>query len=163
MNQRLATALRLTLALAYPLLAHVAASHHDGSFAAFALADIALIVLLRPLLQARAWAWLAFVAIAAVLAWLVRSGLALQPLMLVPVAIVGGVAWMFGRTLRDVPLITRMVAGLDGIPPGSCRRTCSVTRATSLFRGRCCWRRWRCSTCCWHCWRCPTGCSPAMA
>jgi uncharacterized membrane protein len=116
MNQRLATALRLTLALAYPLLAHVAASHHDGSFAAFALADIALIVLLRPLLQARAWAWLAFVAIAAMLAWLVRSGLALQPLMLVPVAIVGGVAWMFGRTLRGVPLITRMVAGLDGIP-----------------------------------------------
>ena len=116
MNPRLATTLRLALALAYPVLAHVAGSQRDSRFAALALADIALIVLMRPLLARRAWAWLLFVALAATLAWLGRSGLALESLMLVPVAIIGLVAWAFGRTLRGVPLITRMVAGLDGIP-----------------------------------------------
>lgn len=115
MNERLATVLRVVLALAYPVLAHVAGNLHDGRYAVLALADIALIVLLRPLLQVRAWAWISLVATGIALAGLTRAGLALEPLLLVPVAIVGGVAWMFGRTLRGVPLITRMVAGLDGI------------------------------------------------
>jgi len=43
--------LRVALALAYPLLAHVASARQDATLAAVALADIALIVLLEPLLQ----------------------------------------------------------------------------------------------------------------
>jgi len=116
MNERLATILRVVLALAYPVLAHIAGSQHDERYASLALADIALIALLRPLLQGRAWAWTSLGVICVTLAWLGRSGLALEPLMLVPVAIVAAAAWMFGRTLRSVPLITRMVAGLDGVP-----------------------------------------------
>ena len=116
MNERLATILRVALVLAYPVLAHVAGSLHDGRYASLALADLALIALLRPLLQGRAWAWTSLGVTCVTLSWLGQSGLALEPLLLVPAAIVGGAAWMFGRTLRGVPLITRMVAGLDGIP-----------------------------------------------
>ena len=53
-----ATALaRLLLALAYPWLAHAASLRHDPSLAAIALGDIAVIVLLDPLVHRRAWAW----------------------------------------------------------------------------------------------------------
>jgi uncharacterized membrane protein len=110
--------LRVGLALAYPLLAHVASARQDATLAAIALADIALIVLLEPLLQRRGGAWALLAAIAIALWWLVRTPYALLPLLLVPVAFVALVAWSFGRTLRAgrVPLIGRIVAALDGIP-----------------------------------------------
>lgn len=120
--------------LAYPVLSHLASGRHDGRFAALALADIAVLLLLRPLLERRAAAWLALPAVAVALAGLLRSGHALVPLLLVPVAIIGLVAYAFARTLRTVPLITRMVAGLDGIAasalsPELLRYTRNLTRA----------------------------------
>jgi len=138
MNPRLATTLRVALALAYPVLAHMAVSQRDSRFAALALADIALIVLLRPLLAGRARAWLLFAAIGATLAWLGESGHALEPLLLVPVAILGLAAWGFGRTLRGVPLITRMVSGLEGVPaaqldPALCRYTRRLTLSWAVL------------------------------
>lgn len=118
LNAKHAWQLRLLLAIAYPLLAHLASDHRDGTLAAVALADIALIVLLRPLLLRRGWAWALLALIVAGLLWLARSGYALLPLLLVPVAFIGLVGYGFGRTLRRgrVPLITRMVAALDAIP-----------------------------------------------
>jgi hypothetical protein len=55
---------------------------------------------------------------AAVLAWLSQSSYALLPLMLVPVLLIGLVGYGFARTLLPgrVPLISRMVAGLDAMP-----------------------------------------------
>lgn len=113
--------LRLLLVLAYPVLAHLAGGHRDPRLAALALADVTLIVLLRPLLEGRLRAWLALVAILAALAWLARDAHLLLLLLLVPVAIVGLVAWTFGHTLRagSVPLITRIVCALDGIEPAA--------------------------------------------
>jgi uncharacterized membrane protein len=109
---------RIALALAYPLLAHIASARQAPVLAAIALADIALIVLLEPLLPRRAGAWALLAAIAIALWWLARTPYALLPLLLVPVAFVALVAWGFGRTLRAgrVPLIGRIVAALDGIP-----------------------------------------------
>ena len=120
--------------LAYPVLAHLASGRHDDRFAVLALGDIAAVLLLRPLLQRRASAWWALIGIAVVLAALFRSGHAREPLLLVPVAIIGWVAYAFARTLRTVPLITRMVAGLDGIAasalsPELIRYTRNLTRA----------------------------------
>jgi uncharacterized membrane protein len=111
--------LRLLLALAYPLLAHLAGARHDPALAAIALADLTLVVLLRPLLQRRVGAWLLLAAIVLGLFSLARSHYALLPLLLVPVALIGLVAWTFGRTLRRdrVPLITQIVAALDALPP----------------------------------------------
>lgn len=115
----LAPLLRLLLAAAYPFLAHAASLRGDGTLAALAFGDIAVILLLDPLLRGRALAWIALLAIAAGLAWLARSPHALLPLLLVPVLFIGLVAWLFGRTLRagSVPLISRIVAALEGVPP----------------------------------------------
>lgn len=110
---------RIALAVAYPFLAHAASARADGTLAALATFDIALILLL-PALARREWrAWLALAAAAALLAWLARTRYALLPPLLVPVLFVGLVAWGFARTLRygRVPLITRIVAALEGRPP----------------------------------------------
>ena len=106
------------LVLAYFGLSHAAGARHDPVLAALALGDIAAIVMLEPLLRgsARAWGIAALVAVA--LAALARTAHAHLPLLLVPAVIVAFVAWTFGRTLRKghVPLITRMVTALDGVP-----------------------------------------------
>lgn len=106
---------RLLLALAYPWLAHAATTGGSSALAAVALADIALIVLLEPLLQRRRWAWLSLAAVAVVLWRLAHSPHALLPLLLVPVAFIALVAWTFGRTLRAgrTPLVTRMMLALE--------------------------------------------------
>ena len=114
-----AAGLRLLLALAYPLLAHLAGARHDPALAAIALADLGLVVLLHALLQRRMGAWLLLAAMVPGLFALARSHYALLPLLVVPVAIISLVAWTFGRTLRSgrVPLITQIVAALDAMPP----------------------------------------------
>jgi len=110
---------RIALAAAYPLLAHAASARDSGVLAAFAGADIALILLLPSLARGRlrAWALLACIALAA--AWLARTPYALVPLLLVPVLFVGLVAWAFARTLRPgrVPLISRIVSALEAKDP----------------------------------------------
>lgn len=110
---------RALLALAYPVLAHLAGARGDGTLAALALGDLVLIVLLEPLLRGRAWAWALAVVAGAGLWRLADSAQATLPLLLVPVAVVALVAWMFGRTLGAgrVPLITRIVAALEGCAP----------------------------------------------
>jgi uncharacterized membrane protein len=117
-SERATAGVRLVLALAYPLLAHLAGARHDAALAALALADISVIVLLQPLLQWRLRAWLLLLLTAAALVVLAHSRYALLPLLLVPVAIIGVIGWTFGRTLGAgrVPLITRIVAALDAIP-----------------------------------------------
>ncbi len=116
---RLAPALQLALALAYPFLAHVASVRGSGALAACALGTIVLMMLAEGLLRGRAGAWLALAAATGALAWLAQSRHALMPLLLVPVAFVAMIAWWFGRSLRAgrVPLIVRIVAALDGVPP----------------------------------------------
>ena len=110
---------RLLLALSYPWIAHAASARQDGTLAAIALGDIALILLLEPLAHRRAWAWSLAAALAVALYFFARSPHALLPLMLVPVAIVALVSWTFGRTLRlgRVPLITRIVSAMDELAP----------------------------------------------
>ena len=142
LNAKHAALLRLVLAIAYPLLAHLASEWRDGTLAACALADIALILLLRPLLAPRAWAWGLLAMLLLGLSWLAQSGYARLPLLLVPVAFLGLVAYGFGRTLRHdrVPLITRMVAGLDAIPaselaPDLRRYTRTLTASWALLLG----------------------------
>lgn len=118
LSPRHTAGIRVLLAIAYVLLSHLASDRNDGTLATLAVGDIVLIALLRPLLLPRASAWAALAACAAVLFALAHSSYALLPLMLVPSTLIGLVAYGFGRTLMRgrVPLITRMVAGLDAIP-----------------------------------------------
>jgi uncharacterized membrane protein len=109
---------RLVLALAYPWLAHAASTRGSSALAIVALADLALVLLLDPLLRLRGWAWVSALLVTLGLALLAQSAYALLPLLLVPVAVLAFIAWMFGRTLRagQVPLISRIVAALEGKP-----------------------------------------------
>ena len=109
---------RLLLALAYPWLAHAASTRGSSGLAIVALADLALVILLDPLLRRRGWAWITALLVALGLARLATSAHALLPLLLVPVAVLAFIAWMFGRTLRAgrVPLISRIVAALEAMP-----------------------------------------------
>jgi uncharacterized membrane protein len=118
-RDRLVLRLRIALAAAYLLLAHLASTGGDPLMAAAALFDVALLVSLRPLLQGRATAVAALAACAAGAWWLAASGHAGTVLRLVPVACVAVVGLGFARTLRrgSVPLVARIVAALDGSDP----------------------------------------------
>jgi uncharacterized membrane protein len=139
-NATLTRALRLGLAAAYLLFAHLASDRHDQGLAACALGAIVVLVLLRPLLLRRLRAWTLLLVFAAAVYALARAGYALLPLLLVPAAIIGVVAYAFARTLRTVPLITRMVVGLDATPvaemsPDLLRYTRTLTQAWAALLG----------------------------
>jgi uncharacterized membrane protein len=110
---------RVALAAAYPLLAHAASARASGALAAWAIADIALILLLPGMARGRPRAWILLAGAALAAAWLARTPYALVPLLLVPVLFVGLVAWGFARTLRAgrVPLIGRIVSALEAKDP----------------------------------------------
>ncbi len=114
--QRWATALRWCSLLAYVPLAHVAGTTSSPAWAAAALVDLVVLLLIEGLCAPRLWAWLTAAACLAAIAVLVATDLALMPLLLVPVAFIGMVAWWFGRSLRAgrTPLVTRIVAGIYG-------------------------------------------------
>lgn len=113
-------ALEIALAAAYTLLAHLASSGGGPSLALAALLVLVALLLAAPMLHGRLWAFALAAACAAGAAWLYAAGLAMLPLLLVPVAFVLLVAWLFARSLQPgrVPLITRIVAGLDAVAPG---------------------------------------------
>ena len=112
--------LRAALAVGYLLLAHVASVHGDAQVAGLALLDVVVLVQLPRLLERRVAAWIALLAIAAGLWWLSQTQHVWWLLRLVPVACVAFVAFGFARTLRTgrVPLVTRIVAAMDGCTPG---------------------------------------------
>ena len=140
MNRDAALALgRIALAGAYPFLAHAASTRADGTLAALAGFDIALILLLPALARGRARAWISLAASALALAWLARTPYALLPLLLVPVLFVALVAWGFARTLRAgrVPLITKIVSALEArdpaqLEPEIARYTRNLTRVWAV-------------------------------
>ncbi len=113
-----APALRVVMAVAYPFLAHAASVRDSGGLAACALATIVVMVLADGLVRGRIGAWAGLALACAALWWLAHSPLAHLPLLLVPVAFIGMVAWWFARTLRagQVPLIGRIMAALEGKP-----------------------------------------------
>lgn len=114
-------ALRTALALAYPFLAHAANARDDGVLAAVALGDLALVLLVGPLLrwQGRAWGLLAAIVVALVA--LSFAPHATLPLLAPPVVFTALAGWVFARTLQPgrVPLITRMASALHATPVGA--------------------------------------------
>lgn len=134
--------LRLLLAVAYPVFAHLASARSDGGWAALAMADIVLLLLLEPLLRRRAWA-LSLLALCLLgLWWVSRSRYALMPLLAPPVVFIALACWLFGRTLvkGQVPLITRIVEGLYAqasmpMTPALYRYTRQLTAAWALMLG----------------------------
>lgn len=114
-------ATRLLLVLAYLGLAGQAGARQSPLLAVLALGDLALLVLLDPLLRGRIRAWLWMAAIVAGLCLLARTRYPLPLLLLVPPAISGWIGWWFARSLiaPRVPLITRIAAAVHGQTPES--------------------------------------------
>lgn len=108
------TAVAVLLAVAYPLLAHLAAAREDRLLATLAVANLVLLVLLEPLVHRRRWAYAALAASLAALWWLAGTPHAMLLLLAPPVVFTGILAWWFGRSLRvgRVALITRIVTAL---------------------------------------------------
>ena len=114
-------ALRLLLLAAYLPLAHFAGTRHSPMMAALALGDLALLVLIEPLLRRRLAAWLTLAATVLVLIALAHSRFALTPLLLVPALFTAMVSGWFARSLRPgrEPLIAKVVSALyaqSGMP-----------------------------------------------
>lgn len=114
----LAVALRLPLAIAYPFLAHWASVNDSDRLAGVALVDLALILLIGPLVQPLIWAWALLAGCVAVIAWLVQAGVAQLPLLAPPMLFTGLLAWWFARSLRAPrqPIITTIVCALEAQP-----------------------------------------------
>lgn len=111
-------AVQVVLAAAYAALAHAASATHDDAFAFGALLALVLMLLLPGMAARRAWAWLALPVLVATAWWTCAAGHGALPLLLVPVLFVAAIGWVFGRSLGSPrgPLITRIVAGLEGVP-----------------------------------------------
>lgn len=131
---------RVLLAVAYPLLAHWATVGESPLLAVAALVDLALIVLLQPLAEARAWALALAAALVAALWTLRDSGLPELLLLAPPMVFTALLSWWFGRSLVQgrVPLISRIVAALEDcapqqLEPGLARYTRRLTAAWSAL------------------------------
>ena len=136
----LVLAVEIALAVGYGVLAHLSSARDSHPLALAALLALVLLMLASPMAARRAWAWLALPLLAAGCWALYRAGHAPLPLLLVPVAFVGLVAWMFGRTLRPgrLPLITRIVTVLDDVTvermePALARYTRGLTLAWTVL------------------------------
>jgi uncharacterized membrane protein len=114
-------ALTVAMAVAYAVLAHLASATHDDRYAYAALVALVAMMLAAGLVGRRAWAWVALPLSLAACHLLYRTGHAGLPLLVVPVAFVAAVAWLFARSLWAPrgALITRIVAALDGTTPES--------------------------------------------
>lgn len=116
---RWAAALRWGSLLAYLPLAHLAGTTSSPAWAAAALVDLVVVLWIEGLCAPRLWAWCAAGLSLAAIAVLAATDLILLPLLLVPAAFVGLLAWWFARSLRvgRTPLITRIVAGVYAQAP----------------------------------------------
>lgn len=120
----------LPLALAYPVLVHLAVMWPHAWLEWLALAVLSAL-LLHPWLSAkRAWAWCALAAALIASVLVVRFDGSHWVLLLPPVAIPLSLLYMFGASLRSghTPMVTRYAALLRGeLPPDLVRYTRSVT------------------------------------
>lgn len=120
------------LFFAYPLLAHLATLVHSQTLAWLALIVFFAVPLL-PKLKARSlYAWLAILAVAAILYGCAVTGWARFLMYLPPILLPSAALWVFARSLRpgETPLVTRIATQIRGPLPDELLR---YTRAVTQF------------------------------
>ena len=128
----------IALAIAYPVVAHMAVVTRSVVVTAMSLAVLASLFLLPRLVARSVAAWCLLPVVAAGLLWLAHSHAAWLPLYATPVCVNIFGAWIFGHTLAagQVPLIERLARLLheeDGINERIARYARKVTIAWTLF------------------------------
>lgn len=128
----------IALAIAYPIVAHMAVASRSVAVTAVSLAVLASLFLLPRLAARSVLAWCVLPVVAAGLLFLAHSHVAWLPLYATPVLVNIFGAWVFGHTLApgQVPLIERLARLLheeDGITDEIARYARKVTIAWMLF------------------------------
>lgn len=106
--------LNFALALAYPVIAHIAVARGSVDLTVIAIGLLAMVALLPSLFRGRALAWAAVPAVIAGCWWLSRTALPVLPLYIAPVLIPAFLAWVFGQTLvaDRKPLIAQLIRAM---------------------------------------------------
>jgi len=115
----------IALAIAYPLLVLAGVATGASALRFAGLVALVLAVVLPGLLAGRRYSWVVAAVMLTGCAWLGRTGSSLLALLIAPIVIPAGVAWVFGRTLLrgQVPLIEQLVLRLHaGGPPADQER-----------------------------------------
>jgi uncharacterized membrane protein/3-hydroxymyristoyl/3-hydroxydecanoyl-(acyl carrier protein) dehydratase len=126
--------LAVTLAVAYPVVAHAASSLGSRALTLASVAVLGAATLGPPLLDRRPWAFIALPLAAAAIAALARLDAVALVLFVPPVLLNAWLAWLFGHTLARgrVPLIERLVRLLQ--PPGQPFEAGVIAYARTLTR-----------------------------
>lgn len=103
--------LNTVLALAYPIIAHVAVAQDSVDLTVAAIALLATVALLPSLFRGRIAAWLAVPIVAVCCWWISRTAIPVLPLYVAPVLVPAFLAWAFGHTLlaERTPLIAQLI------------------------------------------------------
>jgi uncharacterized membrane protein len=130
--------LSAAFAVAYPLVAHIAASRDSLALTLLAIALLAAATLMPALVRGNIPAWLAAAGIAFSCWLLWRMSLPVLPLYIAPVLVPAFMAWVFGHTLSagSVPLIARLIRALhadDEPEPAVWQYARALTLAWTLF------------------------------
>lgn len=106
--------LNILLALAYPVIAHVAVARESVDLTVVALGVLAAVMLLPSLFRGRIAAWIAVPVVVACCWWVAHTALPVLPLYAAPVLVPAFLAWAFGHTLLSgrTPLIAQLVRAL---------------------------------------------------
>lgn len=124
----------VSLAVAYPLLAHGASIFKSPGLTVASVAVLAAAILFKPLTEGRPVAWLVVPVVTAAIVGLWHIDAASLVLFLPPVLLNVFLAWLFGHTLKrnSTPLIERLVRLLQ--PPGEPPEPAVIRYAGRLTR-----------------------------
>ncbi len=128
----------IALAIAYPVIAHIAVVSRGVAATVASLAVLVSLALLPRLVALNVVAWCVLPVVVAGLLWLAHSSAAWLPLYAMPVFVNLFGAWIFGHTLArgKVPLIERLARLLhegDGITDEIARYARKVTITWTVF------------------------------
>jgi len=101
MTSTLTKILTTVLAIAYPIVAHIAVAKSSLPLTVAAVAILAGTIVVPGLLKGSKAAWIALPIVSAGCVWLYRSHLPALPLFIAPILVPAFLAWLFGQSLMQ--------------------------------------------------------------
>ncbi len=116
MTSQISKPLTTALAIAYPIVAHLAVAKSSLPLTVAAVAILAGTIVVPGLLQGSRTAWIALPLVVGGLVWLARSHLPALPLFIAPILVPAFLAWLFGQSLSAgrTALIAQFIRAIHG-------------------------------------------------